>query len=324
MRAALDFISKDVKQYMEQNNLDFNDFESAALIYNSGLPVTEIHKRLEELATETKDAELKEQIMEILSVEKEDIKAFHENTEGFVYVVAANETPDEPCGYFAAPETAYYHGMKLDGAFGIDKYQVVGRDGTGIKKSKGYFNPYMMPQMSKEELVTEDEEDGRIASQRYTQDGILQSFWSQEIERDDEDTMKRLFDPSLFKNAFINMPNPFEKGDIVRLIPDGCHGVVDTSQADWMEFLKEVDFGKFKACDFGDASIIVECVSERGYISHDHFPSVFLEKYEPQEGEDDYEVLVAASDLLRGSGGLDWFLHQYDAYKEKCRMKNGE
>lgn len=239
-------------------------------------------------------------------------------------MVAANETPDEPCGYFAAPETAYERGLKLDGAFSVDKYQIVGRDGVGIKKCKGYFNPYMMSEMSKEELVDEHDGDGLIASLRYTQDGILQSFWSQEIERDDGDTMKRLFDPSLFKNAFINMPNPFEKGDIVRLMPDECHGVVNTSQAHWMEFLKEVDAGKFKACDFWDASIIVECVSEQGYISHHHFPPVFLEKYEPREGDDDYEVLVTASDLLRGIGGLDWFLHQYDTYKEKCKMKSGE
>lgn len=99
MKAALDFISKDVKQYMEQNNLNFTDFESAALIYHSWLSVSEKHKRLEEIAAETKDANLRKQITEILTLEKEDLKAFHENIKGFVYVLTRGY-PNEPCGFF--------------------------------------------------------------------------------------------------------------------------------------------------------------------------------------------------------------------------------
>ncbi len=53
MKAAIDFISKDVLQYMEQNNLEFNDSQAAALICHSWLSVPERHKRLEEFAAET-------------------------------------------------------------------------------------------------------------------------------------------------------------------------------------------------------------------------------------------------------------------------------
>lgn len=322
MRAALDFISKDVKQYMEENNLDFTDFEAAGLIYNSWLSVPEKHKRLEELAAETKDANLRKQIMEILSVEKEDLKAFHENTKGFVYVLTRG-SDDVPCGYFAMSELAYAYGLKQEMSFEICKYQIVERDNEEPRKSKGHWNPYLMGEkMNREELVEEYDGDGLTAWLRYTCDGILLNFGSHEIERSDEDDLKRIFSPDLFTNAFIHMPNPFEKGDIVRLIPDGCHGVVNTSQAEWLEFLGKVDAGKFKVCDFMDASIIVEGVYDKGYVSHSHINPAFLEKYEPQKDDDDFELLMTASDLLRGRGNLDFFLHHYNAYKEKCQLKS--
>lgn len=129
-----------------------------------------------------------------------------------------------------------------------------------------------------------------------------------------------------FMNAFPLMLNPFEQGDIVRQIPDGCHGVVNFNfyQEERLEFLGNVNAEEFKVCDFADANMIVEFVYEQGYISHRFFGSfapIFLEKYESQKDDDDFELLMAASDLLKGRGGLDWFLHQYNAYKEKCQQK---
>ena len=46
----LDFISKDVREYMAQNNLKFTDFEKAVLIYHAGLPVKKRLELLEKLA----------------------------------------------------------------------------------------------------------------------------------------------------------------------------------------------------------------------------------------------------------------------------------
>lgn len=41
--AMLDFISKDVREYMKQKGIKFTDFEKATLIFHSGLPILEIH-----------------------------------------------------------------------------------------------------------------------------------------------------------------------------------------------------------------------------------------------------------------------------------------
>lgn len=165
-----------MKQYMKQKNLDFTDFETAALIYNSWLSVPEKHKRLEELAAETKDANLRKQIMEIFSVEKEDLKTFHENIKGGVNVLT-QKTTDRHCGYFTTAELAYVHGLKQADAFDINKFQIVGQDGTELKKTKNYCNPYLMEKtMTMKELVEEHDVNGLVAWLEYTWDGILQDF----------------------------------------------------------------------------------------------------------------------------------------------------
>ncbi len=62
VKAAIDFISKYVLQYMEQNNLEINDSQAAALICHSWLSVPERHKGLEEFAAETEDKNFRKQI----------------------------------------------------------------------------------------------------------------------------------------------------------------------------------------------------------------------------------------------------------------------
>lgn len=81
----VDFISKDVREYMVENGLEFTDFEKAVLIYNSDLTVNEKHTRLEAIAADTADETLKAQIAERLRVDKEDMDAFYNNSEGFIY-----------------------------------------------------------------------------------------------------------------------------------------------------------------------------------------------------------------------------------------------
>lgn len=154
-----------------------------------------------------------------------------------MYVLSLETDHVRYCRYFATAELAYAHDMKQTGAFTIEKYQIAGQDGTELRKIKSYWNPYLMGERtSVKELVEERDGDGWTAELKYTRDGILQNFWSCEIERSDEDELKNSFSRNLFTNAFIYMPNPFEKRDIVRILPDGCRGVVNTSQEDWIFF----------------------------------------------------------------------------------------
>lgn len=149
-------------------------------------------------------------------------------------------------------------------------------------------------------------------------EGTLRYFYSSEIERDAQEELERLFNTQRFENSYIDIPNPFEVGDIVCLTTDNGHGVVVTSQEDWRQYKEIMKNAKYK--NFGDASIIVDFLMDNGHISHAHVNPIFLEKYEPAEIDADKEVLYAASAVHKGDG-LDWFTHCYDKYKKMCVRK---
>lgn len=308
----LDFISGDVRQYMERKNLKFTDFEMAAIVYHSGLTVPEKQERLEKIAEAAEDETVREQISERLAMEREEMKAFCENAEGYVYVLEIREYPDESYiyGYFATADLAYIQGRKQGFAFEIEKYRIIGSDAAETGRARGYWNPYVFEREDMAELVEEFEDEGiPVAVFRYNEEGVLEWFSSRETGGSDEEEMERLFSPLRFENAFLSTPNPFERGDIVRLLPDGGRGIVETSQEEWREFLEKVNGEGRMGVDFSDAGITVEFVRE-GRISHGHVNPIFLEKDEPRREESDYKLITAASDLLKGRGSLEWFADQ--------------
>lgn len=321
----LEFISKDVREHMERNHLEFTDFEKAALIYHSGLPVPEMLDRLEKLAKTTEDATLRKQILARLACDRQDMEAFRNNAEGYVYAVETYEDEHEPyiCGYFATADLAYAHGMKQGVKFEIEKYLIVGFNGREAKKSKGYLNPYLFEEKDIKECITEHDYWGHSeAAATYSKDGTLKYFWSSEIERSDEEHISMLYDPARFENAFFPVPNPFEKGDVVRFTehPEE-HGIVATSQQEWKEFLERVESRRRKGVDFSDASITVDFLEENGHFSHSHINPAFLEKYEPQKDDADYDVLMCASGVHQGNGTLDFLFYYLKKYQEAARKK---
>lgn len=318
------FLSKDVLAYMEENHREFTDFEKAALIAHAGLPVLKTRELLEKLAKQTEDASLQEQILDRLAVEQQDMEAFRNNTAGYVYAVEVRDDEDaEPyvCGYFATSELAYAHGMKQGGGFEIIKYCIVGHNGRAAKKAKSYLNPYLLDTEDVEACMTQSDYCGESdAVARYDKAGTLQYFWSAEIERSDAENISRSFDHARFENAFIPVPNPFESGDIVRTTSQpALHGIVATSQQQWNELLEQVESGNAKWADFIDASITVDFLLEDGQISHEHISPAYLEKFEPQEDDADYDVLMSAR-AVRHGGALDLFLTCLDKYQK--RLKN--
>lgn len=317
----LSFISEDVRAYMEQNRLEFTDFEEAALISHSGLPVLKRQELLEKLAERTEDAPLREQILARLALDRQEMEVFRSNAGGYVYAVEARDEEDgEPyvCGYFSAVDSAYAHGMKRGCGFKIDKYRVVGCGDLEAKRPKSYINPHPTDEKDAGARVVEHDYDGGPeATAEYGADGALEFFWSVGIERTDEEMLSALYDPAQFENAFIDVPNPFEHGDIVRLTAEReAHGVVATSQQSWKDFLEQVKAGKIKGVDFVDASITVDFLRSGGRISHEHICPAFLESFAPQRDDADYEVLMSASAVRRG-GSLDFFLMCLEEYRKR-------
>lgn len=316
MRELLDFISKDVKQFMRENGLSFSDFATAGILYNSHLPVEEIHRRLQMLAERTEDGTLKQQIAERLAVKKEEMDAFFGSTEGYLYELQYTEEREQ-VAHFSTAAFAHAFGCTLGAAFKIEKYPLF-RTSDAKRTRKSYLNPYMGSNEDEIESVLEyDGFDAAVAMFSYNAAGELTYFWSDEIERSDERNLELIYSPHRFENAFPFLPNPFERGDIVKDLRDGLRGIVETSQEGWGDFLRRVRNGLYS--DFFDASITVEYLNENGHFYHGHTSPVFLERFAPERGEDEYEILTAAQSVLREGGSLDWFLTAYEAYRKKCR-----
>jgi hypothetical protein len=349
MDNLMDFISKDMQDYMDENWLSFTDFEKATLIYNSYLPVNERYDRLEKILAITDDEKLKKQISCEIELFNDDMSVFMKNMGGCVYAVKSYEFQDEPYidGYFASLALAYNYAIGQDYRFDIEKYRINGfagvtdggtmlaEDVVEPVKGKVYTNPYLFQTGEDDDLLSldsyrsyvdeVDSMDRPVAVAHYSEKGVLMDFYSSEMVRDDADEIKRCFSPELFKNAFIYMPNPFERGDIVRTIADKTsHGFISDSRENVEIYYEKVRNGAFNMVDYTDTGMTVDFVQDDGSICHSHINPAFLEKYEPQEADDDYELLMAGRSLFRGKGTLDWFLTCYEELKNREKKKHEE
>ncbi|MBC3804044.1 hypothetical protein GH808_06285 [Acetobacterium fimetarium] len=275
--------SKDVRDFVVKTDWIFSDFEKAEIIYHMDLPYDEMKTELQKISDQTDDEMLKTQIIEHIERDQKCIQLFKENCEGFMYAVEVDEkdTPCESyiCGYFAEADLAYTHGKKQGCKFDIQKYQIVGFIGREAIKPKGYINPYLFTDKNPDELILEYEYDGGyVAEFRFDKKGQLIGFYSDEVEITDQ------FDPSRFENAYIEVPNPFEEGDRVKLIETDLCGIVRTSQKEWKKYNEEM---KTSDCaDYEDVGIIVDFFMDNKKTTHGHFCPIFLEKVEENQNDE--------------------------------------
>ena len=187
----LDFISKDVRAYMEQSNLEFTDFEKAALIYHAHLPVWKRQELLKKLAEETQDKALKRQIRERFAYEREEWKVFQKNTDEYLFAVEP-QTDDEKSFVYACLDTverAYALGRTLEHKFAVNKYRIAGFDA--------------------EKMVPREYPMGTAM---YDKDGKMVRFWTPEIVKLSEEELEKYSDLTRFEHAFIAVPSLFERG----------------------------------------------------------------------------------------------------------------
>jgi len=111
-----------------------------------------------------------------------------------------------------------------------------------------------------------------------------------------------------FTYIFYEVPNPFERGDIVRLVDTEEYGVVETSQRQWQEDLSRYQSDEWKQTglgpDYSDVQIRVGILNNDGTFNHAHINPIDLERYQPLDSPMD-KLLLCASDLYRGEGFLD-------------------
>ncbi len=259
-------LSKSVREYILETGWKFTDFQRATLLCHRGMLLKDKYSHLKALGEHTADHILREQIAEYLGGMEKGIQTFRENDDRrCIYVLKVKgdggrwdgEYLDSGC--FFDWENVLQCGKKEDAPFEVEKFRVddmpVSEDGSCSQHA-----------------------DAGIGFNKY---GEAECFWSNETSGVDN---KR------FDNAIINIPNPFERGDIVKCKgADGREffGIVEEEREEWEKrlewHLERVEEG-YSCIDFTDLFIGVAFLCGDGtFAFSDSTTPLDLERYQPKE-----------------------------------------
>lgn len=306
--------SADIREHMQQTGRVFGDSEWAAILFNSNsLTPEEKTARLRELGGQTRDQVLAEQIRQRLALEEEMRDAFFRSTPGMFYMVSASEDRMIPMGYYAGVEDAVQRGKREGVAFEVYKCRLIGTPDLPPPRKVPHGNPYLFKSepISEEPELPDDGLDHCWAGYAsFNEQGELYDVTSNEpTSVSMAEYVEMIFSPQRFENRYLELPNPFQRGDIIRVVSgirSGECGVVETSQEEWVRFNQRVKDGL--VVDYSDACVTVEFLTGQGSFSHEHISPLYLERCRPGKDDPDRGILEAASLILRGECGLDYFM----------------
>lgn len=312
--------SRSYVKFLKEQDAVFTDFETAAILGDTGLPLEEKLSAWRSLLEETEDRELKRQLAGEIAHEEKSLEQFQSKTEGPVYMIRDGDW--DAVGLAENYETACAIALTLESGFTIEKYQPTAKyNGPTVKEFR--VNPYLWPDTPIRSVL--ENAPGPIGGARFRRDGVLLSVWNEGTD-DDAGVVERRYSPAYFTNAFVKYPYPFERGDIVRFVAcrekqpeDKYPGIVATSQEDWTKFLEKVRGGLY--VDISDASAVVEWLTPKGGFSHGHVSPIFLERYEPEKEQPWHALIKAGSELIRGEGSLEWYMSCFEAYRSQRKSE---
>lgn len=276
-----------VRDYIKELGWKFTDREKASLLYHADIPWRERCQRLKDLRHRTHDGELERQICAYLDKIQMEYAAYKENGErSHIYILKIREEGGLrdgeylARGYFFDWETAYRYGKKEDVPFGIEKYLAGGRKnpmGSQDRGACGYTAAYL--------YFNEKEDEQRFGSLGM-EDDAGDDFYEN------------------FRTAFYKVPNPFERGYIVRKVQTESYGIVEISQKRWKEtMIRFQSPGYRQRADYSDVQIRTVFLNKDGTFRHEHISPVDLERYCPGQGTGKQTGSVR-DDLLLAAGSM--------------------
>ena len=319
-----------MKEYFEEIDFAFTDFQKATLIWNApGRLRQEILDPLEELSEKTRDKTLRRQINERLDYEKKAFEIFiHNQTGKYVYVVEDMEY--ESCGFFIDYDRALKYAKKYMRTYElkcrISKQLIVATDADEIVRNPWRGNPNLG--FETEEYCAYD--GTAVASVTLNMSGEIEWFTSYELP--EEEKIVDSYQVERFEYHFIKMPCPLQAGTTVKDIRNGSYYVLAIKEADWNRYLNRIEEKNWYV-DFSDIQMICYKLTESGIWSHEHINPLYLEVEFPTYIEDDpkrqalrYATEALGDYLSHKSNGkefcLDLVLKYARKYAEVCREKS--
>lgn len=212
--------SADMKRVIRETEFGFSDWDKAAIIWNSEALLEEKLNAIGQIADETPDVNLKEQIQERIAYEQRVIMVFREISAGFTYMLTAHEDDDEDSmkGCFADPEMAYEEGCKLGSAFSVTKHQIIEK-GVERIKSRIILSPIFAPKEADQIRELDDYAD-EVARIEYDEEGSILYCFSDELPKEYEIKVNSLSNKR-FENRYVIFPQVFWEHEKVCVVGGG-------------------------------------------------------------------------------------------------------
>lgn len=292
--------SEYVRNYIEETNWIFSDKEIAVLAYHSEMILKEKYNFLKSISENTSDQILAAQIenyLDDLRRQFEDFKiaSKDDGRTNYIYILYLDNKKDPK-------KEDLFYGYYTD-------WSIACKAGRHIGERRGYT-------VKKHEIVTGYDYPDRdcLAAIHFNDRGKATFLFSEEAELTNGD---HGFDSEFFTQIYIEIPNPFEKGDIVKCTDSGKYGIVNTSQKEWRE--KAERNRDYIYAEWRDNRISIDVVTKEGFFVRTDVCPLELELYKP---ENDFttaglldKLLLTASDVRKGIGCLSDFSYYQSEYK---------
>lgn len=290
--------SKDVVEYMNKQGRILTDSEKATLVYNhSGMGYDKKIKNLEIILEETKDEELKEQIVRRLAYDRCCLQKFYEREKDEIYILDVfikDEQKWEECGYYASGKVAVACGKKFKESFSVYKTKLI------------------MEEKEPDECCSK-----KTAALYFNAGGDMRDFYSTETEAYIEP------EKVSFEYAYIDIPHPFKNGELVKIINNKLREneiyIVECNKDEVAD--ENIRKQKLTFYDYSDASLRLAAMNSEAEFWHEHAKIADIEFATLEEDNLKKQVLECAADLVRGCGGLSDFQFACEEYCRKNAMK---
>lgn len=283
--------STDMRDFYKEIGFEFTDFQKATLIWNAPDKARqEILDALQELADETAETKVRQQILERITYEKKAFAIFLDNSDSkFVYVVEDREDRCS-CGFYQKYDMAVNYAVRYSKEYetkcSIKKQRIVMEEADEIVRNSFRENPNMGGGdfESPEYCAYSGDE---VASAILNEKGEVVRFWSLELPEEEKTVDEYRTDR--FEFAFMKEPFAMPPGTVVKNIVTGNYGVLAQGKEDWDAYMKRIEERNLYV-DFSDIQVIVYELTEKGYWSHEHTNPMHIEADLPSAEAEDGKV----------------------------------
>ena len=271
-------ISENIKGHYIKHNVSFTDAQKATIIWQSRLSLTERLNSLSEILNSTTDEQLKSQIQRRLDHENGILRHFFKEDHHDIHEVYLDHEYHSAQVFRSLTEAINYGKENCKESFQICEETSDQHTNSSHNTSIG---------------VTVD----------FLKDGAIISCFYYGSEEDDENCL-HMSESNSFEEAYFPVLNPFDRGDIVRIIGDKRPAIVMTSQEDWNKFQEHIKQFTYPPT-YDTNSVTVEFLYPDGEFHHGHPNILYLEKLEHWDNEETWQFIQKVSERIKRMDSLN-------------------